>query len=277
MNQVKNIALLFAIAVSLVFAVSCVDKQVPATETYYETEYRTEYKTESYTVVEDSVVKTVEGADVLDVKSRWRWDDYLYDYYGRDISALKHIGDYYGYDISALKHTRSQVQISFAIAPQLNKGTIKIVDLTDACSDKGILYANWIFGKESMVNTNIFFPAEGCQLSFSLIAQVNLYTLGPSKNFELFRKGVDSLLNMSVRNLGEFPIGDSKGDSITFDAKGVKEFAIFVSTELALNTPNVTLTWADDTVEKRAVTKERQVPYQVPVQVEKQRPATGLK
>lgn len=34
---------------------------------------------------------------------------------------------------------------------------------------------------------------------------------------------------------------------------------------------SVALVWLDDIIEQRAVTKERQVPYDVPVQVEKQR------
>jgi hypothetical protein len=83
----------------------------------------------------------------------------------------------------------------------------------------------------------------------------------------VMRHVVHSLV-VPERILGEFSIGKDKGDSITFDANGVKEFAIFVSTEPKIGAPDVTLTWTDDIVEAKTVTKERQVP----VQVEKQRP-----
>jgi hypothetical protein len=46
----KKLGLLFVVAISLVFTVSCVSKEVPVTETYYETEY----KTESYTALEQT-------------------------------------------------------------------------------------------------------------------------------------------------------------------------------------------------------------------------------
>jgi hypothetical protein len=61
------------------------------------------------------------------------------------------------------------------------------------------------------------------------------------------------------------------GDEISFDTKGVKEFAILANTWNVHAIISVKLVWSDDIIEKRTVTKERQVPYEVPVQVEKQR------
>jgi len=64
------------------------------------------------------------------------------------------------------------------------------------------------------------------------------------------------------------------GGEITFDAEGTEEFAILANTRLS-PISSVQLVWSEDIVEKKTVTKERQVPYQMPVQVEKQR--TGLR
>lgn len=68
-----------------------------------------------------------------------------------------------------------------------------------------------------------------------------------------------------------FTIGFNKGDSILCGTKGVKEFAILSCVNPELRPPDVKLIWSDDIIEKRIVTKERQVSYQIPLQVEKQR------
>ncbi len=60
------------IVACLVLSVSCVSKEIPATEDYYQTEYRTEYRTETYTAIEDVVVKTIEGSNFLSTKSQWK-------------------------------------------------------------------------------------------------------------------------------------------------------------------------------------------------------------
>jgi hypothetical protein len=66
-------------------------------------------------------------------------------------------------------------------------------------------------------------------------------------------------------------MGTLPGNEIIFDTKGVKEFAILTNSWNERAVLSVKLVWSDDTIEKRTVTKERQVPYEVPVQVEKQR------
>jgi hypothetical protein len=53
---VKKLYPLLILVIALVFTVSCVSKEVPVTETYYETEYRTE----TYTEVEKVAVDTKE-------------------------------------------------------------------------------------------------------------------------------------------------------------------------------------------------------------------------
>ena len=72
-------------------------------------------------------------------------------------------------------------------------------------------------------------------------------------------------------------------DKFSFDAEGVEIFAIIVRTwrpflsESPFFLCGATLVWSDDIVEQRTVTKERQVPYQVPFEVEKQRTVIKIK
>ena len=171
---------------------------------------------------------------------------------------------YYGYDISTHEHARSQVQISFGIDPQLNKGAIEVIDLTDACSDENIPNASWVFGKEATQACDMFIPAEGCQF----LAPHSIGRWGDPKTWIA---SFNAMVSEPARLLRYVSIGGSKDDGISFDANGVKEFAIFVSVEPELRPPNVKLTWSDDVIEKKLVTKEKLVPYQIPIQVEKQR------
>jgi len=276
------------VAIFLVFTVSCVSKEVPVTETYYyETEYKTEYKTESYTTTEDVVVKTVDGHSQLTPKTKWR-STWVYLFEGQGVATC-----YYGYDISKheyvpvsrkesvgnwtggpdpadrlvqklAEHTRSQVQVSANVQPQLHKGIIYAIDLTDACDEQNLKFPGILFGKEPNVPTitNFWIPAEGCQL-------ISPEAMGDGR---VWIYDLNVLMRNPARILGELSVDKTTTDDhITFDAKGVKEFAIVFSVEPEVSPPNVELTWSDDIIEKRTVTKERQVPYEVPVQVEKQR------
>jgi hypothetical protein len=69
-------------------------------------------------------------------------------------------------------------------------------------------------------------------------------------------------------------MGPGAPDNITFDARGVWEFAIMVNSHLGHAVSHVQLNWADETVEEKTVTKQRQVPQQVPYKVTKQRTVT---
>lgn len=258
----KKLGLLFTliIVILLIFTVSCVNKEVPVTETYYETEYTTDNRTETYTTTEDVVVKTIEGSNILSPKSQWRTN---WIYIGDQ--NIGYFTDYYGYDISTQEHTFSRIEISLNANPQLNKGQIEVVNLTDACSDKNIPNAGWIFGKEpTQASTAPFIPIEGCQF----LAPHSIGNGGDPKTWII---GFNALINEQGRFLGMFTIGFNKGDSILCGTKGVKEFAILSCVNPELRPPDVKLIWSDDIIEKRIVTKERQVSYQIPLQVEKQR------
>jgi hypothetical protein len=66
-------------------------------------------------------------------------------------------------------------------------------------------------------------------------------------------------------------LGSGAGNQIVFDANGVGEFGIFATTWNAYAIRSVRLVWTDEVIGPKTVTGERQVPYQVPYQVEKQR------
>ena len=260
----KSILFLSMVLVaSLIFTTSCVSKEVQVTETFYETEYRTEYKTESYTTTEDVVVETVEGWDSLRPKTEWRTNwVYLID-------SSSEFTNYHGYDISTQgEHSKSQIQVTFVMQPQLHKGIIYAVDLTDAYSDQSIPFSGLLFGKEPTQHSEggqLFVPDEGCQI-------IDPQVLGDVK---VWVDGFNAVMRNSARILGRLPVDKETTDySITFDAKDVKDFAVVIGVKPE-NVPfNVKLNWSDDIVEQRTVTKEREVPYQVPVEVEKQRTVT---
>jgi hypothetical protein len=147
----------------------------------------------------------------------------------------------------------------------MHKGIIYAIDLTGACYDQSIPFSGLLFGKEPTARVGlggIFIPTEGCQV-------IQPEVLG---DVQVWINDVNALMMNPARILGKLLLDKgTTDDSITFDAKGIKEFAIVINVEPEIRPPNVNLTWSDDIIEKRTVTKERQVPYEVPVQVEKQR------
>lgn len=63
----NKLTLLFVMVISLFFTISCVSKEVPVTETYYETEYRAETHSE----IQDVVVGQNCGKDTINLESQW--------------------------------------------------------------------------------------------------------------------------------------------------------------------------------------------------------------
>ncbi len=255
------------VVISLIFTVSCVSKEVPVTETYYETEYRTEYRTESYTATEDVVVKTVEGSELLNTTVQWR-SSWVYLFGGEgDLTC------YYGYDLSSKEHSRSEIQISLNLQPRLQKGIIYFVDLTDACYDQSIRYPEILFGWQYSISH------KGCQLDQPTwkCAPMGSCMLDAREYVRQWIDAFNSLAGNSARILVELSVDTATESDITLDAKGIKEFAVIVSTTPEVKPQMVKLSWSDDIVEKQSVTKERQTPYDIPVQVEKQRTVMQVK
>jgi hypothetical protein len=233
----KKLIPLFVLAICFISIVSCISKEMPVTETYYETEYKTEYKTETYTETEDVVVHTSEDQTYLTPVSTWQTN--LYFKAGGSGTGITY---YYGYEIDT-EHTTSQVKILVSSAAG---GYIGVYNLTGVGQipakqsyGAGILKAG---GEPSL------YPGEQEWLD-------NLNTILTDPKRILFFQSMSAL----------------SGNEIIFDSKGIKEFAIFANSWNQRAIQSVKLAWSDDTIEKRTATKERQVPYEMPYQVEKQR------
>jgi len=219
----------------LLFATSCVTREVPAVETYYETEYRTEYKTETYTETVDAVVDSRQGKKYLNPKVKWYTDLVLPGFEGSGGTY------YYGYQLDSSGHSKIQVEIHISQGAQAQKGLVRVYDLT------GI---GQIPPRPTPYNKFWYEPVE-----LNWLNSLN-YTLS------------------TARMLGELRTGVGMDDYIVFEANGVMEFGIFATTWHGYAITSVRLTWVDEVIGKQTVTKERQVPYQVPYQVEKQRTVT---
>ena len=222
--------------ISLVFTVSCVTKELPVIETYYETEY----KTETYTETENVVVKTLEGKEYLNPVDKWQTNLYFLPGVASPgqlaFPSVYELTYYYGYEIITAEHSRSQVEIRVSQTALQQEGESRVIDLTG-------------------------------------VGQIPRKPEPPMRKFitETWGKKWLDDLNVVVTNpeliLGAIRTGIDAENQITFDATGVTDFAIFANTWNLYAIRSVELIWSDDTVEQKTVTKERQVP----VQVEKQR------
>ena len=234
MKILSMLGSIFMIAV-LLLSTSCVTRQVPVVETYYETEYRTEYRTESYTETVQTVTQSDKGSTFLTPVVKWHTDVRPPGFEG--------IGGtyYYGYVLGLPEHSTSQVKVHVSPGAQLQEGLVRVYDLT---------------GMGQIPPRPTPFKVFGLELE------------------ELNWLNAFNAALMSARILGELRTDVGPDGYIVFDAKGVREFAILATTWHIFPIASVRLVWSDDVVVPETVVKERQVPYQVSYQVEKQRTIT---
>lgn len=249
----KKLCLSFVVVLSLIFTVSCVSKQVPVTETYYETEYKTEYKTETYTATEDVVVHTSEGETYLTPISKWHAS--IYFTAEKSGTGMTY---FYGYEIEAGKHTKGKIKITLS---SMAKGYIGVYNLT-GMSRPPLFRTGW--------------PGEGTVWAWLDPTQPNKWQeqIDPQTGETYYTSqwlGKVNAITSTAHPLSFRPMDTSLGNEIIFDAKDIHEFAILANTLNAQAISSVKLVWSDDIIEQQTITKERQVPYQVPVQIEKQR------
>jgi hypothetical protein len=232
--EMKSLSLAFVIVITIVFSASCVSKEMPVTETYYETEYSTEYTTETYTETEEVVLSTTKGQTNLTPVSEWHANIYF-----KAAGEGTGMTYFYGYEIDASSHTESQVKI--AISPTAH-GAIGVYNLTHLPHSNLLNVSIW-----DSLNPNLKWS------ELALADRLNIIVTNP-----------EYTLHFGL-------IGAGQTKEISFDAKEIKQFAIFVNTPNINSIDNVQLAWSDNITEEKIVTKQRQVPHQVPVQVEKQR------
>jgi len=269
------------VAISFVSTISCVDKEVPVTETYYDTEYKTEYRTETYTETEDIIVEKKEGITSLTPEVKWQahlyggW--YIMKAPGISTGGLP-VVRYYGYDISADRHSESHVKITYSYTGLIPADTyLHVHDLSDA--GQIVLPTNFEFGQSGQYESAV---VEGWD-------HYNYVQTAQELEWLESYHAIVGEPDKPERLLASYEPGKNTYESecedcsVEFDAQGVKEFAIITRTEsmglfkTTIKISRVQLIWTDVITEKRTVTKERQVSCQVPYQVEKQRTVTKIK
>jgi hypothetical protein len=205
---VKKLNLFFALIISLVFTVSCVNKEVK--ETYYETENRTEFKTETYTTTENIIVST-EGQAKLFPWHTSQWNAY---FNAEGLTSGLMCVYYYQIDPSKYKYANSQVRIKLSSQAD---GYLGVWDNT------GLPMVGEVWKIKDYPERVLIFEPMEADAEFS------------------------------------------------FYANGIEWFTILANTWNLSAISSVKLVWTENTIEPRTVTKERQVPYLTPYQVEKQR------
>lgn len=229
----RKLGMLFSIIIvtSLLLVTSCVTRQVPVVETYYETEYKTEYRTEPYTETVNTVISSKQGVTYLNLQTKWYTDVLVPGFEG---SGGTH---YYDYIIES-SHSKNQVEINLSQNAQLQSGVVRVYDLSA---------------------TGPIPPRPT-----------------PYKKFYYEPSEIDWVSNLNAvvstaRLLGQVQLGSGMSNQIVFDANNIREFGIFATTWDFYAIRSVKLIWTDEVIGPKTVTGERQVAYQVPYQVEKQR------
>ena len=214
------------VAISLVFTVSCVTKEVPVTETYYETEYRTE----SYIEVGE------EQREYLTPK----WTRYANVYLMILEWAEAGAGSYFdGYEISTAKLSKSQVKLILTNLSQSSPWGIQVTNLTGV-------------GRLST-------PPPRDPLQEKVVYENGVRKITSVPEFEEWLDNLNAITTDPKHHISFTRSDEHTGRDIIVDVTGVEEFMVQTCIPL-LTSPiieKVQLTWSEE------VTKERQVPYQV--------------
>jgi len=244
--------LLFLIISLPIITLSCVTKEYAVTENYTEIEMRTEYKTESYTDIE-TIVTQIPSEEVISPIIKWG-SPYLrmsggldYNCGKEDSRGFKDIW-YSGYDITA--NRGSHIKIVFPEQLQREAREVEIYDFTNTGNI------------DAPPNPDLIgYGCTGCCLQ-------------SGGRFSRWLASANAKL-IDARYLGgesSLHFNDLGASVIEFDRKGAKIIGVLIyGTKYSWNaTMTTTLVSYDTNVEEKTVTKERQVPYQVPYEIEKQ-------
>ncbi len=222
----STLFLSMVVVISLVFTVSCVSREVPVTETYYETEYRTE----SYIEIGK------EQRDYLTPK----WTRYAWVYYPILEWSEAGAGSYYdGYEISTAKLSKSQVKLILSNLSQSSLWGILVVNLTGV-------------GKLSS-------PPPRSRLDTKTVVRGGEIKYIPPPAEQQWLDNLNAITTDPKHFLSLTRSDQHTGADITVDVSSMEEFMVITCTP-PFGGPvieKVQLIWFDE------VTKERQVPYQV--------------
>ena len=230
----RKTGIFVALVIVSLLAASCVTRQVPVTETYYETDYKTEYRTESVTETINTVISSNQGTTYLNPQTKWYTDVLIPGFEGEG-------GTYYTDYVITAFHSKNQVQVSLSQNAQYQNGVVRVYNLSAVGP---------IPPRPTPYKKFFYQPSE--------ISWLN---------------NLNAALS-SAPLLGEVQLGPGAANQITFDASGVTEFGVFATSWDAYIVRSAKLVWTDEVMGPKTVTTEKQVPYQVPYQAEKQRTVT---
>ena len=243
----KKLGLVFAMVVALVLTVSCVNKEVPVTETYYETEYRTE----TYSEIEDVVVGNQCGEDSLSPQLKWYAPNLT-------MSFCKKVW-YFGYSIP--RHDTSHIQVILRNDLRFEfQGGVYAYDLGELGHIPQPPSGQWVLKQTPTPNPFGGEPPPWQTGEF-------YYVWGDPPGQHALKDWMASA-NSKIES-ARYPGKWTGQGTFEFDAKDTKNLAIFACGATFEWEPirEVKLKWCDNTTEARTVIKEHEVPYQV----EKQR------
>ena len=230
--------ILFAL---LLLLPSCITRQYLATENYTETDYRTEYRTETYEEVE---VSTNPVCDEERLQSSTLWYD-THAFSNTDYGSIF----YFDYEIQPQAHNKVDIKIIFPRQLEKEMRSVSIYDLTatghiEAPPSLGIIQG-------------------GAEYTYQQLIKLTQWT--------------DSFNNRLAKSksLGSLPYQAASDSNQEFECaiQGAQLVAVIITgpkyfwnTEIAAR-----LVYCDNNEQKKNVTRERQVPYKVAVEVVKQR------
>ena len=238
----KSLLLIISIVIPSIIIISCVNIRIAETETYYETEYKTEYRTETYTELED----------ILSPASQWST---LIDFTDEGPScfgakALRNGTTYfYGYVVDNNGSECNPNQIEITLSP-MTSGSLGIYNINGPLSTMGPHVWEWLSPYQS----------DEWNISTSIAHRLNV-------------------ISVPAHTIYYEPVSEDIKNEITFTIRGLSRSAFVVLINTLEESPldNVILVSGYGRTERKMVTRERQVPYQVPVQVEKQRTIMQIK
>jgi hypothetical protein len=234
--------LLIALFAVPLLTVSCVTRQYTVSENYTVTESRTEYKTETYNDVEVTI-NPVCSTEHLSLGTMWHTAYYIVN------DSFQNVY-YFDYEISLQQHDKVDIKIIFPRQLQGETGQINVYDLTSVGHIEnppsvGIIEFNWLRNYQELQRLQ-----QWATMFNSKVA--------------------------SAKVLGSQPYQTSaslQGPEMQFNTAGARLIGVvingpkyFWNTEISAR-----LAYCDNNEQKKTVVKERQVPYQVQVEVPKQR------
>jgi hypothetical protein len=155
----KQLLLIIIIVIPFVITVSCVNRQIAVTETYYETEYRTQYKTETYTELEDILSPASQWSTTID------FVDEGPSCFGA--KALRNITTYfYGYVVGNPAEECSPNQIEITVSP-MTSGSLGIYNIEGPYSTMGPHVWEWLSPYQS----------DGWNISTSIAHRLNVISV----------------------------------------------------------------------------------------------------